>query len=190
MNTSRLVSSVSVRSVTHIDVLTEVERIIHDQVMEASQKVELIDELLRKRKVSSQVLLEDQQRLNNLKLVNQRISDREDYYQALEKGSLRLQIRVSDLIKVLAFDFETSQKQLLDAIDYFQKKDGNIPQHNSVPIDFLSLEEKQRVITSDGKIRISLYKILLFREMRDHIRAGALNVRSSYLGCNHHLGQI
>ena len=70
MNTSRLVSSVSVRSVTHIDVLTEVERIIHDQVMEASQKVELIDELLRKRKVSSQVLLEDQQRLNNLKLVN------------------------------------------------------------------------------------------------------------------------
>jgi TnpA family transposase len=181
MNTSRLVSSVSIRSVTHIDVLSEVERIIHDQVMEASQKVELIDELLRKRKVSSQVLLEDQQRLNNLKLVNQRISDREDYYQALEKGSLRLQIRVSDLIKVLAFDFETSQKQLLDAIDYFQMKDGNIQQHNSVPIDFLSLEEKQRVITPDGKIRISLYKVLLFREMRDHIRAGALNVRSSYL---------
>ncbi|WP_159476654.1 hypothetical protein [Dyadobacter sp. 3J3] len=181
MNTSRLVSSVSIRSVTHIDVLSEVERIIHDQVMEASQKVELIDELLRKRKVSSQVLLEDQQRLNNLKLVNQRISDREDYYQALEKGSLRLQIRVSDLIKVLAFDFGTSQKQLLDAIDYFQKKFGNIQQHNSVPIDFLSLEEKQRVITPDGKIRISLYKVLLFREMRDHIRAGALNVRSSYL---------
>jgi len=181
MNTSRLVSSVAVRSVTHIDVLTEVERIIHDQVLEASRKVELIDELLRKRKVSSRGLLEDQQRLNNLKLVNQRISDREDYYQALEKGSLRLQIRVSDLIKVLAFDFETSQKQLLDAIEYFQKKDGNIQQHNSVPIDFLSLEEKQRVITSDGKVRVSLYKILLFKEMRDHIRAGALNVRSSYL---------
>ncbi len=79
MNNSPLVSSVSIRSVTHIDVLSEVERIIHDQVLEASQKVELIDELLRKRKVSSQVLLEDQQRLNNLKLVNQRISDREDY---------------------------------------------------------------------------------------------------------------
>ena len=45
MNTSRLVSSVAVRSVTHIDVLTEVERIIHDQVLEASRKVELIDEL-------------------------------------------------------------------------------------------------------------------------------------------------
>lgn len=83
MSTSRLVSSVSVRSVTHIDVLSEVERIIHDQVMEAIQKVELIDELLRKRNVSSQVLLEDKQRLNNPKLVNQRISDRKDYYQAL-----------------------------------------------------------------------------------------------------------
>ncbi len=94
---------------------------------------------------------------------------------------MRLPIRVSELIKVLAFDLETSQKQLLDAIDYFQKKDGNIQQQNNVPIDFLSLEEKQRVITPGGRIRISLYKILFFREMRDHIRAGALNVRSSYL---------
>lgn len=181
MSTSRLVSSVSVRSVTHIGTLTEVERIIHDSGLEAGRKVELIEELLRKRKVSPQALIEDQQRLVNLKLVNQRISDREDYYEALEKRSVRLQIRVSDLVKALSFDFASSQGQLRDAIVYFQAKDGNIQQSVSVPLDFLSLEERQRVLTPEGKIRISLYKILLFKEMRDHIRAGALNIKSSYL---------
>jgi len=45
---------------------------------------------------------------------------------------------------------------------------------------FLDMDERQRVFTAGGKLRVSLYKVLLFRKRRDHLRDGSLNVVSSY----------
>ena len=50
----------------------------------------------------------------------------------------------------------------------------------SLPLGFLDMDERQRVFTHMGKLRISLYKVLLFRKLRDHLRDGSLNVLSSY----------
>jgi hypothetical protein len=180
LSTAKLVNAVTIRSRNHIDILQEVDRIIHDSALEATQKVALIDQLLEQKKLSATILTLDGQRLTDLKTVNSRINEREDFFETLEKVSVKLQVRVSDIVKVLVADTQTSQKDILEAWLYFQQKDGVIAQNASVPMNFLSLEERQKVLTPEGKLRTSLYKVLLFREIRDHLRSGALNIHSSY----------
>lgn len=86
MHTAQLVNSVAHRSVTHIDVLATIEKIIADTALPPVEKIAAIDQLLKKKRLSQKLLQEDEQRLKSLKEVNQRINDREDYYLALEKG--------------------------------------------------------------------------------------------------------
>ena len=42
------------------------------------------------------------------------------------------------------------------------------------------MEEQQRVLTPEGKLRTGLYKVFLFKEIRDSIKSGALAIESSY----------
>ncbi len=51
---------------------------------------------------------------------------------------------------------------------------------NNAPVDFLDTEEQEILFDSNGKIRISLYKVLLFAKVAGGIRSGALNLKYSY----------
>lgn len=177
---AQLVHQVSRRSSTHIDALSIIESIVESLQTNDAQKIIQIKELLHQKRVSKPSLNEDQQRLKDLKTVNQSIYERDDYYQSLEKESIKLQNRVSNIIVELVFDMATSQKDIGQAVTYFQQKRGDINQNSALPIEFLEMSERQKIFTESGKIRISLYKTLLFREIREHIKAGSLNVISSY----------
>ena len=63
----------------------------------------------------------------------------ETHYTFLEEASLKLQKRVSDIIRQVEFNADTSDKNLMRAIGYFKKKDGDIDK--LAPLDFL--EEKR-----------------------------------------------
>ncbi len=177
---AQLVNQVSRRSTTHIDALGVIESIIESDRTNDTQKVEQIKQLIYQKRINKPVLDEDQQRLKDLKTHNQPIYERDDYYQSLEKESIKLQNRVSGIVIELVFDKLTSQKDILQAITYFQQKRGDITQNSALPIEFLEMSERQKIFTISGKLRISLYKVLLFREVKEHIRAGSLNVLSSY----------
>lgn len=101
-----------------------------------------------------------------------------DYYNMLETNSLKLQNRVSEIIKHVVFDEKTSQKDIVEAIYFYKLHDGTITQ--AAPIGFL--DEKERVVIFDaqGKIRISLYKTLLFIRIASLIKSGGLNLEHSY----------
>ena len=45
-----------------------------------------------------------------------------------------------------------------------------------VPLDFLKVEEQDAIFNEKGKLRLSLYKILLFEEIASAIKSGALNL--------------
>ena len=180
MHTAQLVSSVAHRSITHIDVLATIEKIIADNTLPPVDKITAIDQLLKKKRLSQKLLQEDEQRLKSLKEVNQRVNDREDYYLALEKGSSKLTIKVGEIIKVLTVSATSPGKDILSAFNYYQEKNGTITPSAIVPTDFLGMEEQQRVLTPEGKLRTGLYRIFLFREIRDSIKSGALAIDSSY----------
>ena len=96
---------------------------------------------------------------------------------AIEGESRSLQIKISSIIKVLIFDEKYSNKSLLVAIKYYQKKDGNIGQ--TPPLEFLSKKERS-VVFLGGSLRTSLYKMFLFRHMFDNIKSGDLSLLYSY----------
>ncbi len=183
--TAGLVGQVVRRSDAHIDALSRIETIVHNEAADDRLKVTQIRQLLDNKRVGSDQLATDKQRLLNLKNINQPLADRDDYYNALEKESLRLQARVAGIVQVLVFDDTTpvgdgQVTHLLAALHCFQDRKGEISTATALPLEFLDMDERQRVFTESGKLRISLYKILLFRKLRDHLRDGSLNVLSSY----------
>ena len=102
----------------------------------------------------------------------------EDYYDALEKQSLRLQNRVSEIIKQLEFNEATSNTAIIRGINHFKLRGGNVAE--TAPVDFLKPEEQEMVYGANGKLRISLYKTLLFISIFSRIKSGELNLTHSY----------
>jgi len=96
---------------------------------------------------------------------------------AIEDESRALQIKIAATIKILHFDEECPNPELLNAIKFYQEKDGDIRQ--APPIEFLTKKER-RVVYQDDSLRTSLYKIFLFRHMFDNIKSGKLSLKYCY----------
>ncbi len=81
-------------------------------------------------------------------------------------------------MKLLHFNRQTSDKNIIEVIQDFRVKDGAITK--SVPTDFLPDKENAIIFDDKGKFRISLFKILLFSSACQAIRNGSLNLKYSY----------
>lgn len=106
-----------------------------------------------------------------------KISNNQTLFDALESTSLKLQRRVSAISKAMEFNADTSSDYIIRAINTFRSVDGEV--NNHAPVDFLDENEKE-AIYADGKLRISLYKVLLFAHMANGIKSGDLNLLCSY----------
>ena len=177
---AQLVHRVTRRSDIHIQALVQIEEIVDLPGLEAAQKIDQIRDLFQRHRLSGIDLQTDKERLIDLKTVNQSIHDRDDFYDTLERASLKLQTRVAGVVQALVFDEQSSPPALVAALRLFQATKGELTQSNNLPLDFLDMADRQRIFTLTGKLRVSLYKALLFWKIRDHLRDGSLNVLSSY----------
>jgi hypothetical protein len=101
-----------------------------------------------------------------------------NYYGVLEERSLRLQNRVSPIIKVLNFQADASCMALKEAIEHFKSKNGVINQ--TAPSAFLEAQEAKAILSGeDQKFRPSLYKAFLFMHTATGIKSGSLNFQHS-----------
>jgi len=107
-----------------------------------------------------------------------RIIKNADYYDILEGKSRSLQTKISPIIHHFNFDENTSNPTLLNAIFYFKNKKGRID--DKAPLDIFEDKELDVLYNDDGKLRVSLYKILLFVKISHGIKSGALNIHYSY----------
>ena len=105
------------------------------------------------------------------------VEKKQSYYDSLELLSLKLQKRISKIITVLEFNPVTSNANLLKAINHFKKSKTEIV--NDPPQEFLKNDEKE-ALYRENKLRISLYKILLFIHIADAIKSGKINLLYSY----------
>lgn len=99
------------------------------------------------------------------------------YIEILENLSLRLQRRVTPIVKSVQFDEGTSDTDLIQAVQHFQQTDGNLGVHP--PMKFLSKREKE-AIGHQNAVSVSLYKCLLFIHIASGIKSGRLNLKYSY----------
>lgn len=100
------------------------------------------------------------------------------WHEVLERHSVRLQKRVSSILKVLNFEPTPRVLHLMAAIAHFKARDGAIGER--APIEFLSAEEQAALQRPEGAFRPSLYKVFLFQHIAGAIKAGDLNLAHSY----------
>ena len=91
--------------------------------------------------------------------------------------SVRLQNQVGGILKAITFQAAPHIADLEAAIARFVATDGILDR--TAPAAFLAADERAAV-WKDGKFRISLYKVLLFRHVAGAIKSGGLNLEQSH----------
>lgn len=80
----------------------------------------------------------------------------------------------------IAFDIPENQDipSILVAIKHYQAKTGNVGKE--APVGFLSEKEQTALYSSEGKFRVSLYKVLLYFYTADALKAGVISLKPAY----------
>ena len=165
--------SMSYRDKTEL--LKKIHLIINTGHLSSEEKVTKIKELVRQEDKPDPTIAACIEQLDKqiLKSLN-----RANFYNALENQSLKLQKRLSCIIKNLDFNVMNSKSSLLEAIRHFRETDGQIGQNP--PQAFLEKEELSHILSDKNKVRQSLYKSLLFAHIADAIKSGEINLTHSY----------
>lgn len=156
--------------------IDEITKIIRSSAMSDNDKVKKINMLIDEHE--KQKLEFEQEKVALFEKSLDRMEKDKDYYDILEKLSLKLQHRVAGIVKALTFNEDNSNKPLIKAINNFKNKNAQID--SKAPCDFLSEDEQKVVIDDKGSFRPSLYKILLFISIAEAIKSGCLNLIYSY----------
>jgi hypothetical protein len=149
------------------------------------QKKQLLKTVTNIRSVLSTTSVNSEQKLEQIEKllqaleyeINLKAEEPETHYTFLEEASLKLQKRVSDIIRQVEFNQDTSDKSLTRAIYYFKNKNSDIDKH--APLDFLEEKERKHLF-ADHKFKVSLYKTLFFKAVCDGVKAGTLNLKYSH----------
>jgi len=157
---------------TDVSVVFETIRsIINNQQFSEKEKLQQIGDFVLPMGIKFNKFSEIRDTLSNYSV------DNDNYYDILEKCSIRLQNRVSGILKSLSFQDNGNTASLMDAIRNFVNKDGII--NISAPLSFLNSDERKALISND-KFRISLYKVFLFRYVAQAVKSGSLNLTYSF----------
>lgn len=159
-----------------IPFMNKMEEVLYLKQISPFDKVEILKKLLAQAKRSTGEL---QENIKEIKKDSQKSLNDNDLYDVFQSKSVKLQNRVSEIIKTIEFDRSSSSKKIIEAIDYYRLKNGKVD-HNA-PDSFIKDDTKREALYDDnGKFRISLYKVFLFQEVADKIRAGRLNIKHCY----------
>jgi TnpA family transposase len=175
-NRNKAIKKVVSSNQTSREVLDKIAAILHAQhpappLTQLTQITTLVDAH------NESCTLEDKIKIVNFEHTLNKIANNQFHFESLEESSRKLQLRVSELIKYLTFEKSTSQDTLLSAIDYFIQKNGSLA--DNAPLDFLNSKETDMCVI-DGKLKISLYKIIFFIHITAGIKSGSLNLLYSY----------
>ena len=149
--------------------IREIRSLADNALLSDAQKVGQIRTLLDDGKMESFEQLKD-----GLKQVGQA----QAWYEILEKQSLRLQSRLSPVLKALTFEPIAQADKLMEAVNHFKTHDGAVT--GKAPTGFLDADETKALVREDGVFRPSLYKVFLFQHLAGAIKSGRINLGQSY----------
>jgi len=155
---------------TVFQVLREIREAVADDLLNDQEKVARISHLVQPEQTAEAKSQELRSSIAN---------DAADghYFDILDARSIRLQNQVSGILKAITFHAAPHIADLEAAIARFVSTDGALDR--AAPGEFLTGDERAAV-WKDGKFRISLYKVLLFRHVAGAMKSGSLNLEQSY----------
>jgi len=154
--------------------LSAIKRIVADERLTDTEKVALIDsELNPTDEKPGQLELQ----FDAFEQSAAKLNRGPDRLALLEARSLKLQHRVAEIVRQVEFAPNCSKPALFEALAHYRHK-GGVPDKHSTA-EFLAADERASLTDGSGKFRISLYKILLYVEIAEAIKSGALNLLHS-----------
>jgi TnpA family transposase len=157
-----------------LETLAQINCVTKDSELTDTEKVQRIRALLANNQIAESL---DPDQIDELKISLVTELSEDDYFLILAVKSVRLQNRVSPILKAVTFLAEPGARELQAAIEHFKKKDGAIDK--TAPVEFLTTDER-KALTRDGRFGVSLYKALLFLQVQSAIKSGTLNLEHSY----------
>ena len=149
----------------------EIRALLDHETMPDARKLDGIRAVLdRDRESAVDILRED---------IRKSAADDEGVFQdILEHRSVRLQNRISPILKRVEFVGDASMTDLMAALACFRERDGSIGP--GMPLAFLTAAERDAVSNGPKGFRVSLCKVFLFQHVAAAIKAGSLNLEGSY----------
>jgi len=175
-NSSQL-KSLSKIADEHYTLISQLTSLHNNNTLDIPEKYQEITEIIEK--FGAPTELEEKHHASASDKVKSRKKTRIEIQQS---QSIKLQKRVSEILKVLTFDNDSSNEDLYQAILYFQNKKGTI--EKCAPLTFLGEESEKTVTAKDDTLNVSLYKSYLFYAVKAGIQSGALNLSDSYKFCS------
>lgn len=155
--------------------IEQIIAIVNSPIISEQAKLSKVQELIAKYHDEHQT--SEIEEIKNLEQSLDKITKEQTYFEFLEAASIKLQGKVSLIIKNIEFNPDTSSAPLIEAINHFKKTDGDI---GKTPPDKF-MDENQRIyIENSEKHRISLYKIFLFIHIADAVKSGNINLQHTY----------
>lgn len=154
----------------------DITKIVNAGNISDTDKITEIKQLLYKNDVI-QNNSEQEKSISKSQLLR-KLMNEDSYYDCIEGLSIKLQRRVTNIIKHIEFNHSTSDTVLIEAINYFKTNDGNIG--NDSPINFMDAKQQKVVYDENNEIKISLYKAFLFISIANGIKSCHLNLQYSY----------
>jgi len=149
--------------------LREIRSLAGDTSLSDTDKIMQINTLLDRGKTES---------FEQLKAGLQQAGQSTVWHDILERHSVKLQNRLSPILKTLTFESIGQDDQLMKAIHHFKSKSGTITE--KAPTGFMDSDECKAVTGGADSFQPSLYKIFLFQHVATAIKSGHLNLRQSY----------
>lgn len=146
-------------------VLNQIQTITEDQLINDTEKLSQINALLKSHQAN---LPQTQEQWHSLKDEMANDDDEKSYYDILEDRSIRLQNRISPILKAIDLQAESGASDLYEAIEHFKVTQGSIG--TKAPLDFLRPQELVD-ITQDESFRTSLYKVFLFQHVAEALKS-------------------
>jgi len=172
--TQEIIKNLSNNSQDLKGIIIKIKEILRSDSFSSNDKIDMIASILSDTEKGKEELEE----LSALKDEVEASLGDNTYYEIMIASSRKFQNRVSSIVKAVEFNKYTSDKKLINAIDYYKEKDGDLK--NDAPLEFLEDKEQDIVFDDNGKLKVSLYKVFLFRKMADGIKSGTLNLLHSY----------
>ena len=158
----------------------EIDKLTKSPVLSDSEKIVQIKQLIEVYHQQSMEDAADEPKIDTLAKKALDEINATSYYSTVEDLSLKLQNRVADILRNIAFDTSDEQDlpDVMHAIQHYQTKNGNIGKE--APIDFLTDKEQNELYTSEGKFKVSLYKALLYFHTADALKSGVVSLKPAY----------
>jgi TnpA family transposase len=156
--------------------IKKAKHILSSRKLKDHEKVEELQLIFTPESVKEAKQLQDE-----LKIISKeasKITDNADTDDMLEQKSVKLKNRALDVLKYVVFDDTTSDKNLIKAVNFLKSKEPDFNSKN-IPQKFLKPEERKKLKAEDGKLRIALYKAMLFKKVFEAVKSGALSLKYS-----------